>query len=599
MNIQVRELTLNFVMSANLPFSIVENKEFNELASYISNDKAELCSRKTLMKDLTVRTNTIKRKLIDIIDKTDYICTTADVWTSMGKSFLGTTIHYFDENLDKQSFMLAFRRLRGRHTYDKLADAILEIHKDFNLKRSKITHIVTDGGSSFCKAFRQFGANDFEKNGDKIETDDTFEQDVEIDIENMLELEDLNDDQMENVIAEVLDLRSNTDDVSYFRDDFETLPKQQRCIPHSLNLIGSNDFEKELKGDTPKCHDALGSAYEKLKSFWNLSRKSSVAKEIIEKTCDRSFPYPNNTRWNGKFDCIEVANDNSKNINIAIDEINKEAKKHTSNRRAAKTLEKLTPADWRCLRDYTIVLRPVSIALDILQGEKRACQGYVMPSLFSIVAHLRNIANNDGYVSEYGRVMHRCMMKCLERRFGHMLKFDEENNDLILAAVLHPNFKLSWIEKESDKEYAQSLLINKYVSLANLKKSQHFDDSEENVAPVEKQKSKENDFFKHLRTNERRTSTDDALTMEIWKYILQPISDDTVIQTNQLKSLPVLEELFRLYNTTLSSSAPVERLFSNASLVFTSQRNRTSDEHFECALFVRRNSKLLNQNGLA
>lgn len=591
-------MTLNFVTSANLPFSIVENKEFIKFTSYISNDKADLPSRKTLMKDLVAQSNAIKRELKKVIDENDYVCTTADVLTKMGKSFFGTTIHYFDENLDKQSFMLGFRRLRGRHTYDKLTDAILAIHREFNLKRSQITHIVTDGGSNFCKAFRKFGVTGASKENDDemtVECDDTSEEDVEIDIETVLNSDETDEVEVENVIGEILDLRSNTDDYnnSYFRDDFETLPKQMRCVSHKLNLIGSTDFGKELKKEMHKCYDALELAYDKLKSFWNLSRKSPVAKEIIENTCNRSFPYPNNTRWNAAYDCTEVGIKHSRDINTAIEEINREASKNAAKRRKVKTLEKLTPADWRCLQDYTTVLRPVSIALDILQGEKRACQGYIMPTLFGIVANLRN---NDVYVSEFGRVMHRCMMKCLERRFGHMLKFDEENNDLILAAVVHPNFKLSWIEKESDKEFAQSLLINKYISFANSQKSQLSNDTDENVATVGKQNSKENDFFQHLRLNDRRTSMDEALTMEIWKYILQPISDDTVIQTNQLKTLPVLESLFRKYNTTLSSSAPVERMFSNAALIFTPQRNRISDEHFELALFVRRNLKLLKGN---
>lgn len=596
MSFQLRELTLNFVIGANLPFSIVENKDFISFSSYISNNQAKLPARKTLVTDLIAQSNNIKRELIKIIDENDYICTTADVLTKRAKSYLGMTIHLFDENLTKQSFMLAFRRLKGRHTHDKLAEVILEIHREFNLKRSKITHIVTDGGSNFCKAFRIFG-DQSDKNDDEIviNTDNTSEDHqlevLELDIETILGPEDVNEEVVENVIGEILNFDSNVDNFSYFHDDYETLPKQMRCKSHTLNLIGSGDFEKEIKKEMNKCYDAFESAYNKLKSFWNLSSRSTVAKEIIQSICKRLFPHPSNIRWNGKFDCIEIAVEHRNNINIAIEAINKEAEKHASNRRKVKRLEKITPADWRCLQDYINILRPVAVALDILQGEKRACQGYIMPSIFSIMANVRNCTN---FTSEYGRVMHKCMINCLERRFGDVLKFDEENNDLILAAVVHPNFKLSWIEKESDKEYAQSLFINKYISFAQ--KSQHSHDTEEIEAPVEKQKSKENVFFQHIRQNERRTSTDDTLTMEIWKYILQPISDDVVVQTNQLKSLPILEKMFRLYNTTLSSSAPVERLFSNASLIFTPHRNRISDEHFEQALFVRRNSKLLNGN---
>lgn len=196
------------------------------------------------------------------------------------------------------------------------------------------------------------------------------------------------------------------------------------------------------------------------------------------------------------------------------------------------------------------------------------------------------------YVSDYGRFMHDAMVDCINHRFGEIMGINDCNKDLIIAATVHPNFKLAWIEEESDKEYAQSLLINTYISLANASKTQEeiFD------APISEGSSKENNFFKHLRSNERRTSTDETLTLEVWKFIVAPITDDIPSQMNQIKALPVLEELFRKYNTTLSSSAPVERIFSNALLIFTPRRNRISDEHFEQSLLLRRNTELLKES---
>lgn len=148
-----------------------------------------------------------------------------------------------------------------------------------------------------------------------------------------------------------------------------------RCYSHHYNLVGSKDFEKELKSVSTRAFDALGLAYEKLKNFWILCRRSTVAKEIVERICRRSFPYPNATRWNAKFDCIEIALDFKRSISESIDEINKEALKNATNRRTVKILEKILVNDWRCLEDYVTTLRPIAKALDILQGEKRACQG--------------------------------------------------------------------------------------------------------------------------------------------------------------------------------------------------------------------------------
>ena len=56
-----------------------------------------------------------------------------------------------------------------------------------------------------------------------------------------------------------------------------------------------------------------------------------------------------------------------------------------------------------------------------------------------------------------------------------------------------------------------------------------------------------------------------------------------------LKTMPVIEKLFRKYNTSLPSSAPVERMFSSAGGIFTKRRHQLSDEHFEMQLLLRMN----------
>ena len=54
-----------------------------------------------------------------------------------------------------------------------------------------------------------------------------------------------------------------------------------------------------------------------------------------------------------------------------------------------------------------------------------------------------------------------------------------------------------------------------------------------------------------------------------------------------------VKQLFLRYDTTLPSSAPVERLFSAGALILTKKRNRLSDELFESLLLLKVNKHFM------
>lgn len=69
-----------------------------------------------------------------------------------------------------------------------LAKIIANIFKEYGLLVSKITHVVTDGGSEFCKAFRVYG-----KRNDEV---------IFAETENLLEIDENDDDEGELNLSE-------------------------------------------------------------------------------------------------------------------------------------------------------------------------------------------------------------------------------------------------------------------------------------------------------------------------------------------------------------------------------------------------------------
>ena len=66
------------------------------------------------------------------------------------------------KTLDRRSAALACKRVLGSHTFDNIAELFDIIHKEFVLTNDKIVVIVTDNGSNFIKAFKEFGLHDSE-----------------------------------------------------------------------------------------------------------------------------------------------------------------------------------------------------------------------------------------------------------------------------------------------------------------------------------------------------------------------------------------------------------------------------------------------------
>lgn len=68
--------------------------------------------------------------------------------------------------------------------------------------------------------------------------------------------------------------------------------------------------------------------------------------------------------------------------------------------------------------------------------------------------------------------------------------------------------------------------------------------------------------------------------------------DDDRQDVNILNEYPHIREVYLRHNTTLSSSAAIERVFSLSALIFTPRPNRINATNFEYALLLKLNKNL-------
>jgi hypothetical protein len=223
---KVDELITNFVVGNMSSLRVVECPQFRTLITGLAPNAAVMC-RKTLSKRIVGRRENLILEVSKNLAVAQYICTTADAWSVDGRGYMGVTAHWIDSNtLERKSAALACRRLMGAHTFDVIANSISQVFSTFGLEEQsgKIICCITDNGSNFAKAFREFGMEYGNRNDDSDDDDD----EAEADSQQMISVND------------VLDGDSHDTSLIY-------LPPHHPCSSHTLSLIAVTDSQTALK----------------------------------------------------------------------------------------------------------------------------------------------------------------------------------------------------------------------------------------------------------------------------------------------------------------------------------------------------------------
>ncbi len=255
----VDQLVINFICECLLPFSVVKEKTFKELVTTLQ-PQAKVISPSTVTKRIFKAATDMKKKLIAELDEVKFVATTADYWSANQKNYLGVTCHWIDEeSLERRSAALACTRVKGSQTFDVVAHALNDVHRQYKI-RQKVVRTTTDNGTNFIKAFERYGLR---RRAEVVED----EEDPENSGQN------------------------------------DQLPPHQKCACHLLNLIDKTDAAGNNMDEVYRRR--FDDAFIKCKRIWNKTGRSHLACEVVEEEYGLKVKNPKAMKWNSTYFAVE------------------------------------------------------------------------------------------------------------------------------------------------------------------------------------------------------------------------------------------------------------------------------------------------------
>jgi len=462
------------------------------------------------------------------------------------------TCHLIDSvTYERKSFVLGCKRITGSHTYLNITETMACMTQEYNIHYSKISHVITDNASNFAKAFKTFSKSVKPLQSTTLSIGNLNEdvspfEDSDVETENF-------------TVVDVNKIFTNSECQNV--DDTYCLPSHMRCCAHTLNLIATIDISKI---NNTSYNNISESTFQKLFSFWTLVSRSTVASDKILESCGCKFPIPVVTHWNSLYDSSLKIIKYKQQLTRAFDDLK---------------LKKLQINEWMFLEEYCKVMEPLTKALNKLQGEKNSFLGYVAPTILVVRRLLISFTN-----LKYCKPLSLTIIKSLETRFYYIFDLSSpESKDFILAAVSHPKFKLSWVPLRY-----MNLCKTLFITQCCIRIDSETKSTDVVVEDFISDNS-DDDFFDNICKDNDFNSTSDSESTELRNSNLANLQALSFLNSKNkdldiLNEFPTIKEVFFKYNTTIPSSAAVERLFSKAVQVLTPRRSRLGDDTFQMIL---------------
>ncbi|XP_047213323.1 uncharacterized protein LOC124863119 [Girardinichthys multiradiatus] len=334
------------------------------------------------------------------------------------------------------------------------------------------------------------------------------------------------------------------------------LPPVQHCASHTLEQIVTEDFWQAIS-QGPMCQLHY-SSMTKVFSIWSKCHHLQVGMGAAEEIGKMALVVPAVIRWNVEY--------------CAVQRIVSLSERELTELCARLEVARLQAEEMAFLKEYVTVFHPLAFALELFQAEQKCYLGLVIPTVLS----LKNKLNEQKDAANYFSDVINTIVVAIDVRFQEFFSSTEAK----IATATTPQFRLWWMAA-SEREEMCSLLATEASQMVPC------DVAEANTSHILSTIESEDDFFSYGSAKTSTQIQQRGVMEEIRKYV-----EGTGKSLECLQDFPRVKQLFLKYNTTLPSSAPVQRLFSQKGNLMTSQRNFLTDDYFERIQLLRYNSNV-------
>lgn len=295
---------------------------------------------------------------------------------------------------------------------------------------------TTDNGANFCAAFRVDTQTDISDEGDA-------EQGL---IPEMVDAPDVMEQMSDPDLVQTIPVKIETQLEEHYCPG---LPSHRRCISHTINILATVDVSNVPRWSSG-ARDLFTKTVAKAQALWNAQNRKTLTAARIKTELGAKLKTPSVTRWNSLYDSMK---DLHKNLETHMTQIN-----NICMEQKPKNIQVFSQIDKEVIAEYVEIMTPVAKRLDMLQDEKNAYTGVLLPNLYLLRDDLEGM-QREAEKFKHGQNLIKYLLKQpipskgkakgFEARFGSLFNDD----DLLVATALHPHFKLPVVRRLNERKY--------------------------------------------------------------------------------------------------------------------------------------------------